>query len=219
MSLSLDDKCSLAARDCQINGLKRNELFHKSSKLQGIEYCNRANCISKSRISKPANSSIILSGNINLTAATKHAEGQNLDTRVSTFEKDTPIGHPQANGFVALFVPVAGSEAELPSNVRNGAGIIGFGNPNGTLTIYFESNRFNETSLHLWETKVRTAYRRMIDHLPTTSKAVIPPHQLEQVGTMGAEGLRLTRFDSLKRWLAYSKLIETAPESEHLNWD
>ena len=141
-----------------------------------------------------------------------------MDTRVSTFERDTPIGHPQADGFAALFVPVAGSEAELPSNVRHGAGIIGFGNPNGTLTIYFESNRFSDSTLHLWENKVRTAYRRMVEHLPTTSKAVIPPHQLEQVGTMGPDGLRLTRFDSLKRWLAYSKLIESAPASEELSW-
>jgi hypothetical protein len=141
-----------------------------------------------------------------------------MDTRESTFEKDTPIGHPQTHGHAALFVPVAGYEAELPANIRKGAGIIGFGNPNGTLTIYFESNRFNDSSLHKWENKVQAAYRRMIDHLPTTSKMVIPPSQLEQVGTMAASGLRLTRFDSLKRWLTYSQAMESAPGSEELNW-
>jgi hypothetical protein len=141
-----------------------------------------------------------------------------MQARESTFEKDTPMGHPQTHGHVALFVPVAGIEAELPDNIRHGAGIIGFGNPNGTLTIYFENNRFNYSDLQMWETKVQAAFRRMIDHLPTTSKMVIPPHQMEQVGTMRADGLRLTRFDSLKRWLAYSQAMDSAPESEELSW-
>lgn len=141
-----------------------------------------------------------------------------MTTRESTFEKDTPMGHPQTHGYVALFVPNPGNEGELPANLRQGAGIIGFGNPNGTLTIYFESNRFNDSALELWESKVQAAYRRMIDHLPTTSKAVIQPHQLEQVGTMRATGLRLTRFDSLKRWLAHSQAMDSAPGSEELSW-
>jgi hypothetical protein len=142
-----------------------------------------------------------------------------VDTRASTFDKDTPIGHPNHNGHAALFVPVPGSEGDLPSNLRKGAAIIGFGNPNGTLTIYFESNRFNDSALHPWESKVKAAYRRMIDHLPTTSKAVIAPHQFEQVGSVGADGLRVRRIDSLKRWLAYSNLSESAPASEELSWD
>lgn len=141
-----------------------------------------------------------------------------MDTRETTFEKDTPIGHPHKNGHAALFVPIAGNEAELPANIRNGAGIVGFGNPNGTLTIYFESNRFNDSALHKWESKVQLAFRRMIDHLPTTSKMVIPPHQLEQIGIMEADGLRLTRLDSLKRWLSYSQAIESAPSSDELSW-
>jgi hypothetical protein len=141
-----------------------------------------------------------------------------MATRENTFEKDTPMGHPQVHGHVGLFVPVAGSEGELPDNCRRGAGIIGFGNPNGTLTIYFESNRFNDSALDMWESKVQMAFRRMIDHLPTTSKAVIQPQQLEQVGTMRANGLRLTRVDSLKRWLADSQAMASAPDSEELSW-
>jgi hypothetical protein len=141
-----------------------------------------------------------------------------MDTRTSTFDKDTPMGHPQQQGHAALFVPLPGAAAELPPNIRNGAGLVGFGNPNGTLTVYFESNRFNDSALYKWEDKVHAAYRRMIDHLPTTSKAVIAPHQLEQIGTMGASGLRLTRFDSLKRWLADSQLLESAPDEAELHW-
>lgn len=142
-----------------------------------------------------------------------------MEVRDSTFDKDTPMGHPNSNGYAGLFVPLPGSEGELPDNLRKGAAIIGFGNPNGTLTIYFESNRFNDSSLHPWENKVKAAYRRMIDHLPTTSKAVSQPHQFEQVGSVGKDGLRLRRFDSLKRWLAEANLSESAPASEELRWE
>jgi hypothetical protein len=142
-----------------------------------------------------------------------------MEARESTFEKDTPMGHPQTHGFVGLFVPVLGSDIDMPGNIRDGAGIIGFGNPNGTLTIYFENNRFGDSSLDKWEKKVLAAYRRMIDHLPTTSKAVVQPTQLQLVGTMAADGLRLTRFDGLQRWLDHSKLPDSAPESHEISFD
>ena len=141
------------------------------------------------------------------------------DTRQNTFEKDTPIGHPHPQGQAALFVPITGNQAALPPTIMGGAGIVGFGNSNGTLTVYFENNRFNDSALHKWEKRVQAAYRRMINHLPTTSKLVLQPHQFEQVGLMGAGGLRLTRFDSLKRWLAESNASESAPSSEELSWD
>ncbi len=129
------------------------------------------------------------------------------------------MGHPHGNGHAALFVPVPGSEVELPPNLKKGAAIVGFGNPNGTLTIYFESNRFNENALHLWEAKLQAAFRRMIEHLPTTSKAVLPPHQFEQVGLVSADGFRVTRFESLKRWLAYSQASDSAPENDEKHWN
>jgi hypothetical protein len=142
-----------------------------------------------------------------------------MDARTSTFEKDTPIGHPHRNGQAALFVPIPGVQSELPSNLKNGAGIVGFGNPNGTLTVYFESNRFDDSSLKRWEDKVQLAYRRMIDQLPTTSKAVLQPNQLELVGLVQSNSLRLTRFESLQRWLADSSASESAPSSAELSWD
>ncbi len=141
-----------------------------------------------------------------------------LEARDTTFDKATPMARPHAHGQAGLFVPIPGFEGELPATLKNGAAIVGFGNPNGTLTIYFESNRFNDSSLHRWEDKAQLAFRRMVDHLPTTSKGVAQPSQMEQVGLMDADGFRLTRFDSLKRYLARNDASDTAPSGEELSW-
>jgi hypothetical protein len=141
-----------------------------------------------------------------------------IESRDTIFDKATPMGRPHRQGQAALFVPIPGFESEWPTTLKKGAAIVGFGNPNGTLTIYFESNRFNDSSLHKWEDKAQAAFRRMIDHLPTTSKATLPPSQLEQVGIMEADGLRLTRIESLKRWLHHSQALDTMPQTSELNW-
>jgi hypothetical protein len=141
-----------------------------------------------------------------------------IETRETTFDKATPMGRPHRHGQAGLFVPIPGFENDLPPTLKNGAAIVGFGNPNGTLTIYFESNRFDDSSLHKWEDKAQLAFRRMIDHLPTTNKSVVPPSQMEQVGIMEADGLRLTRFESLKRWLHHSQALDTIPHTTELNW-
>ncbi len=141
-----------------------------------------------------------------------------IETRDTIFDKATPMGRPHRQGQAALFVPIPGFESDLPSTLKNGAAIVGFGNPNGTLTIYFESNRFNDSSLHKWEDKAQAAFHRMIEHLPTTSKSVVPPSQMEQVGIMEADGLRLTRADSLKRWLHHSQALDSMPHATELNW-
>lgn len=141
-----------------------------------------------------------------------------LETRETTFDKATPMGRPQRHGQAGLFVPIPGMERELPATLKNGAAVVGFGNPNGTLTVYFESNRFDDSSLHKWEDKAQIAFRRMIDHLPTTSKATVPPSQMEQVGVMDIDGLRVTRFESLKRWLHHCNALDTAPNSTEVTF-
>ena len=141
-----------------------------------------------------------------------------MTSTISTFGKSTPVGHPDTKGRAALFVPAAGHEIEMPSNLKNGAGIVGFGNQDGTLTIYFESNRFADPNLQKWEQKVQLAYGRMVDHLPTTSRIVMLADQLEQVGLMDSHSIELTIFDGLKRWLNYSKVAESAPESALVIW-
>ncbi len=140
------------------------------------------------------------------------------EIRDTIFDKATPMARPHRQGQAALFVPVPGFESEWPSTLKKGAAIVGFGNPNGTLTIYFESNRFNDSSLHKWEDKAQAAFHRMVEHLPTTSKATVAPNQMEQVGIMEADGLRLTRIESLKRWLHLSQALDTMPQSTELRW-
>lgn len=119
------------------------------------------------------------------------------------------MGHPDVNGDAALFVPAAGCEKDLPANINNGAGIVGFGNSDGTLTIYFESNRFADPQLHKWEDKVRTAYKRMVAHLPTVSHMTINSDQLEQVGLMDGKNIDLFKPVGLKRWLAHSRATDS----------
>lgn len=128
------------------------------------------------------------------------------------------MGRPDVNGRAALFVPAIGRELEMPTNIKNGAGIVGFGNRNGTVTVYFESNRFGDPTLKTWESKVRLAYSRMVGQLPTTSHMVMNSDLLEQVGIMDSNGAELVHLDGLKRWLACSNAVESVPERTMLIW-
>ncbi|WP_229263050.1 hypothetical protein [Duganella dendranthematis] len=89
---------------------------------------------------------------------------------VSTYSKDTPIGRPDTDGRAAVFVPSEAFDAGNNAAIRMGSGIVGFGNPDGTLTVYFEANRFDETSLHKWENKARKAYDRMVMGAPPSPR-------------------------------------------------
>ena len=105
-----------------------------------------------------------------------------------------------------------------PANIKNGAGIVGFGNRDGTLTVYFESNRFADSALHKWQDKMQLAYARMVGHLPTTSHMVMTADQVEQVGIMDSHSVELTRPEGLKRWLAHSNVADSAPEHAVIIW-
>lgn len=139
-------------------------------------------------------------------------------SEVSTFGKDTPIGRPDIDGRAAVFVPSATFDASSNANIRLGAGIVGFGNPDGTLTVYFESNRFEESSLHKWENKARKAYDRMVMGAPTVSKAKLNANMLEQVGTIDGMGIHLKQPERLQQWLEYSNALDTAPASPITLW-
>jgi hypothetical protein len=107
---------------------------------------------------------------------------------VSTYSKDTPVGHPDIDGRAGVFVPTDDFDLANTSTIRKGAGIVGFGNPDGSLTVYFEANRFDESSLHKWENKARKAYDRMVMRAPTVSKTKIDARMLEQVGLYRRHG-------------------------------
>jgi hypothetical protein len=136
----------------------------------------------------------------------------------SIFGKDTPMGCPEVNDRAGVFVPAAGREKDIPPTIKNGAGIAGYGNNDGTLAIYFESNRFDDAKLQTWVSKVRMSYDRMVKHSPTTSHMNIAPDMLEQVGFIDGSGIQVTKPESLKRWLTFCNAMASAPEKDNMSW-
>lgn len=139
-------------------------------------------------------------------------------TEVSTYSKDTPIGRPDIDGRAAVFVPSETFDAGANAAIRLGSGIVGFGNPDGTLTVYFEANRFDDSSLHKWENKARKAYDRMVAGAPTVSKAKINASMLDQVGTIDGMGISLKQQDRLNHWLERANALDTAPANPVTLW-
>ncbi|AXA94191.1 hypothetical protein [Massilia sp. YMA4] len=135
-----------------------------------------------------------------------------------TFGQDLPLERPDADSRAALFVPTAAIKDDVMQLLRNGAAVVGFGNHDRTLTIYYESNRFNEATLSKWEQKARKAYDRLVDNLPTTSKMIVKMEYFEQVGYINGKGINIRRMDSLKRWLELSDAMESAPDSDSVPW-
>jgi len=137
---------------------------------------------------------------------------------VSTYSKDTPVGHPDVDGRAGVFVPTEDFDLANTTTIRKGAGVVGFGNPDGSLTVYFEANRFDESGLHKWENKVRKAYDRMVMRAPTVSKTKIDARMLEQVGIIDGLGISIKQPERLQQWLALSNALDTAPESQIVEW-
>lgn len=121
---------------------------------------------------------------------------------------------PDTDGRAALLVPVAGVKEDILMTIRKGAAIVGFANHDHTVTVYFESNRFDDPVLAKWEHKARKAYDRLIDNAPTVSKLTTNPANFEQIGYINGKGITIRRMDSLKRWLAYSDALASCPETE-----
>lgn len=131
-----------------------------------------------------------------------------------TMGQDLPLERPDAEGRAALFVPTAAIKEEVLQTIRKGAAVVGFGNHDRTLTIYYESNRFNEPLLGKWEQKARKAYERLVDNLPTVSKMTAKPEHFEQVGYINGKGITIRRMASLMRWLEQSEALDSAPAAE-----
>ncbi|MGO4379636.1 hypothetical protein [Pseudoduganella sp. RAF53_2] len=143
---------------------------------------------------------------------------ENVVGSITTYSKDTPVGRPNQDGRAAVFVPT--EEFDLPNSttIRKGAGIVGFGNPDGSLMVYFEANRFDESGLHKWENKARKAYDRMVMAAPTVSKAKMDAKYLEQIGYIDGTGITLRLPEKLQAWLELADAMDTAPESAIVLW-
>lgn len=137
---------------------------------------------------------------------------------VSTYSKDTPVGRPDTDGRGGIFVPSELFDANAHTAIRKGAGVVGYGNPDGSLTVYFEANRFDDSSLHRWEDKTRKAYDRMVMGAPTVSKAKMNANMLDQVGIIDGTGIHLKTPELLQHWLEISGALDTAPASPIILW-
>src|SRR5471030_2838627 len=139
-------------------------------------------------------------------------------TEVSTYSKDTPVGRPDIDGRAGVFVPSGLFTPESNTAIRKGAGLVGYGNPDGSLTVYFEANRFDDSSLHKWENKVRKAYDRMVMGAPTVSKAKLDAKMLDQVGIIDGLGIAVKAPEALLHWLTISNALDTAPAANITLW-
>lgn len=137
---------------------------------------------------------------------------------VTTYSKDTPAGRPDTDGRAAVFVPSKAFDLANSTTIRKGAGIVGFGNPDGSLSVYFESNRFDDHSLHKWQDKVRKAYDRMVMAAPTVSKAKIDAKMMDLVGLIDGMGITVKHPELLHDWLEQSNALDTAPASTTIYW-
>lgn len=137
---------------------------------------------------------------------------------LTTYSKDTPVGLPSVGGRAGVFVPTEQFDVGSSTTIRHGAGIVGFGNPDGSLTIYFEANRFEDSSLHKWENKARKAYDRMVMVAPTVSKAKMNAKYLEFVGYIDGSGITLKEPERVTDWLTQSNALDTAPTGAVVLW-
>lgn len=133
---------------------------------------------------------------------------------MTNFGQDMPLERPDADERAAVFVPSGRAKPDMLATLRKGAAIVGYGNHDGSVTVYFESNRFDDAALAKWEHKARKAYDRLIDNAPTVSKMVADPDDFEQIGYITGKSIHLTRMASLQRWLSDSDAMASCPTAE-----
>lgn len=143
---------------------------------------------------------------------------EEITKEITTYGKETPVGRPDIDGRAGVFVPTNAFDLSNTTTIRKGAGVVGFGNPDGSLTVYFEANRFDDSSLHKWENKARKAYDRMVMNAPTVSKAKLDARMLEQIGTIDGAGIHLKQPERLQQWLELSNALDTAPAGPVVLW-
>ncbi len=135
---------------------------------------------------------------------------------MATYGRDTPMERPNPGGRAAVFVPHPQADEAVMSAFNNGSGITGFGNPDGSVTVYFENNRFRDPGLAAWESKVFKAYGRMVERMPTVNKLVCDAANLEHVGFIQGSEILVRDMQMLEAWLKRSDAAESMPESAEI---
>jgi hypothetical protein len=135
---------------------------------------------------------------------------------MSTFGRDTPMERPNPGGRAAVFVPHADAEEAVAAAFNNGSGLVGFGNADGTVMIYFENNKFRDPALARWESKIFKAYGRMVERSPTVNKLSCDASNLEQVGFIQGPEILVRDMGKLAQWLQRSGAADSMPASAEL---
>ena len=136
---------------------------------------------------------------------------------MTTFGRDTPLDRPDAGGRAAVFVPRADAEESVAEMFRNGSGMVGFGNTDGSVQVYFENNKFNDSALHSWQNKIFKAYDRMVKGVPTVNKLSCDAGNLDQVGFIEGSEILVTDMAQLMEWLNRSNAAASAPEGPSIH--
>jgi hypothetical protein len=135
---------------------------------------------------------------------------------MATFGRDTPMERPNPGGRAAVFVPSLEVEEAVAAALNNGSGMVGFGNADGTVTLYFENNRFRDSGLFKWESKAFKAYGRMVERMPTVNKLVCDAANLIQVGFIQGQDILVRDMEQLAAWLQRSDAADSMPESAEI---
>jgi len=136
---------------------------------------------------------------------------------MSTYGRDTPTDRPSPGGRAALFVPSVEADETVAAALRNGSGMVGYGNLDGSVMIYFENNKFNDPQLHSWQNKVFKAYDRMVKGSPTVNKLSCDAANLVQIGFIEGSEILITDMAPLTDWLARTNTLDSAPEGHEIN--
>ncbi len=136
---------------------------------------------------------------------------------MATFGRDTPMERPGSGGRAAVFVPVEDAEEAVLAAVSNGSGMVGFGNPDGTVTVYFENNKFRDGGLFKWESKCFKAYGRMVERSPTVNKLVCDAGNLAQVGYIKGPEILVRDMELLRAWLQRSGAGDSMPADAEIH--
>jgi hypothetical protein len=127
------------------------------------------------------------------------------------------MDRPNPGGRAAVFVPQSDAEEAVREVLKNGSGMVGFGNPDGSVTVYFENNKFNDSALFKWESKVFKAYDRMVKRSPTVNKLTCDAGNLEQVGFIEGPEILVRNMDSLAKWLQRTNAMDSMPAAPEIH--
>ncbi|MES2014978.1 MAG: hypothetical protein V4484_00675 [Pseudomonadota bacterium] len=136
---------------------------------------------------------------------------------MSTYGRDTPTERPGPGQRAAVFAPRADAELAVAELLRNGSGMVGYGNPDGSVMVYFENNKFNDAALHSWQNKVFKAYDRMTKGSPTVNKLSCDFNNLFQIGFIQGTEILVTDMAPLTDWLSRTHTLDSAPEGSEIH--